>query len=249
MLLGTGLALSLGVPAFAAPAANAAPAATTIAAAPVAAAKVRTRAPHVTVKKSSGTQIRKVSAIKLTVRARSAGKAVAGKVSVKVSGKHVRTVPLRHGVARTRLPKSLKLGRHTVRLTVLPAAQTLRDVVRRRQVRVVSQHQAIVTVAKKYVGVRYVSGGTSPRGFDCSGFTSYVYAKAVHRRLSRTSGGQRHNGHVVSRSRAVAGDIIWTSGHVAIYLGGNRQIDAPRPGKTIQVRAIWQSHPTFIRAV
>ena len=106
-----------------------------------------------------------------------------------------------------------------------------------------------MTVAKKYVGVRYVSGGTSPRGFDCSGFTSYVYAKAVHRRLSRTSSGQRHNGHVVSRSRAVAGDIIWTSGHVAIYLGGNRQIDAPRPGKTIQVRAIWQSHPTFIRAV
>ncbi|GMA35091.1 hypothetical protein [Demequina litorisediminis] len=43
------------------------------------------------------------------------------------------------------------------------------------------------------------------------------------------------------------GDIIVTPGHVGIYAGPNLQIDAPRPGKTIQFRAIWQSNPTYVR--
>ena len=49
------------------------------------------------------------------------------------------------------------------------------------------------------------------------------------------------------RADALPGDLIWSPGHVGIYAGGNTQIDAPRPGKTIQFRDIWQSDPTFIR--
>jgi cell wall-associated NlpC family hydrolase len=105
---------------------------------------------------------------------------------------------------------------------------------------------AVVSIASRYIGVPYVSGGTSPSGFDCSGFTQYVYAQ-VGISLPRTSSAQRNVGTVVSRADAQPGDLIWTPGHVAIYAGNGMQIDAPRPGKTIQLRAIWQSSPTFIR--
>jgi len=247
--MGAGLALAVGLPTVTAPLASAAPAAAPATAAATTAATVKVRTPHVTLKRSATKQISKVSSIRLKVRATSRGKAVSGTVRVTVSGKHARTLKLHHGVATLKLTKKLTAGRRTVKVVVDPTSAALRKVVRRTHVRVVSQHQAIVAIAKKYVGVRYVSGGRTPRGFDCSGFTSYVYKKAVGKKLSRTSSGQRHNGHVVSRRSAQPGDIIWTAGHVAIYLGGNRQIDAPRPGKSIHVRAIWQSHPTFIRAV
>lgn len=105
---------------------------------------------------------------------------------------------------------------------------------------------AVLEVASRYVGVPYVSGGTTPEGFDCSGFTSYVYAQ-LGITLPRTSSAQRNAGTVVSRAEAQPGDLIWSPGHIGIYAGGDMMIDAPRPGKTVQFRSIWQSSPTFIR--
>ena len=105
---------------------------------------------------------------------------------------------------------------------------------------------AIVEIASRYVGVPYLWGGTTPDGFDCSGFTSYVYAQ-VGITLPRTSSDQRYAGTVVSRDQAQPGDLIWSPGHISIYAGGNLQVDAPVPGKTIQIREIWQSNPLFIR--
>jgi cell wall-associated NlpC family hydrolase len=104
----------------------------------------------------------------------------------------------------------------------------------------------IISIASRYVGVPYVYGGSSPSGFDCSGFTWYVYQQAGIS-IPRSSSEQRYAGTVVPRSQAQPGDIIWSPGHIGLYAGGNTQIDAPRPGKTIQFRNIWQSNPTFIR--
>ena len=92
----------------------------------------------------------------------------------------------------------------------------------------------------------YRWGGTTPDGFDCSGFTSYVYAQ-LGVSLPRTAEAQRAAGTVVSRADAQPGDLIVSPGHIGIYAGGDTQIDSPRPGKTIQFRAIWQTSPTFIR--
>ncbi|MBB2922799.1 C40 family peptidase [Cellulomonas cellasea] len=105
---------------------------------------------------------------------------------------------------------------------------------------------AIVEIAARYIGVPYVSGGTTPDGFDCSGYTSYVFAQ-VGITLPRTSAEQRYAGTVVSRADAQPGDLIWSPGHISIYAGDGMQLDAPRPGKTIQLRSIWQSSPVFIR--
>ncbi len=105
---------------------------------------------------------------------------------------------------------------------------------------------AVLEIAARYVGVPYVYGGSTPSGFDCSGFTQYVFAQ-LGVSLPRSSSAQRYVGQVVSQADALPGDLIWSPGHIAIYAGGNQQIDAPRPGKTVQFRAIWQSSPTFIR--
>lgn len=106
---------------------------------------------------------------------------------------------------------------------------------------------SIVKKAKSLAGTPYRTGGKSPKkGFDCSGFTSYVYKKAGIN-IPGQSSAQKAAGKRIPRSKAEPGDLIWTPGHVAIYLGGNKQIDAPKPGKRIHVRSIWQSNPTFLR--
>jgi cell wall-associated NlpC family hydrolase len=103
---------------------------------------------------------------------------------------------------------------------------------------------AVLEIAARYVGVPYVSGGSTPDGFDCSGFVSYVYGQ-LGISLPRSSGAYYDVGTRVSEPQP--GDIIVSPGHVGIYAGDGLQIDAPRPGKTIQFRGIWQSNPVFVR--
>ncbi|GAB4086442.1 C40 family peptidase [Myceligenerans cantabricum] len=104
----------------------------------------------------------------------------------------------------------------------------------------------IISIASRYVGTPYVSGGTTPSGFDCSGFTAYVYAQ-VGISLPHSSSSQAAGGTQVSASEAVAGDLVYAPGHVGIYAGGSTMIDAPKPGDTVQFRTIWMSNPIFIR--
>ena len=105
-----------------------------------------------------------------------------------------------------------------------------------------------VNIATQYIGVRYKLGGTNPKaGFDCSGFTQYVY-KLAGKNIPRTSAAQRSAGKTVSRAKARPGDLVWFSDfrHVAIYAGNGYIIDAPKAGKKVTKRKLWTSHVKYI---
>lgn len=108
--------------------------------------------------------------------------------------------------------------------------------------------QKLLAEAEKYLDTKYVFGGGTPEtGFDCSGLTSWVYG--VHGiEIPHSSEAQRKVGRVVSQEEALPGDIIWSPGHVSLYMGEGKQIEASRPlGWKIQIHDIWQDDPVFIR--
>jgi cell wall-associated NlpC family hydrolase len=110
---------------------------------------------------------------------------------------------------------------------------------------------AVLAIAARYVGTPYVYGGTTPHGFDCSGYTDYVY-RQLGISLPRTANQQLKATRHVPRSQARAGDLVFfVSGgrayHVGIYAGGGQMYDAPHTGKTVQKRAIWDAAVVFGR--
>jgi len=105
---------------------------------------------------------------------------------------------------------------------------------------------AIVAEGMKLVGTPYLAGGKGPGGFDCSGFIQYVFGLFGISTPSSSSG-YANIGTRVSAADALPGDILYTPGHVGIYAGGGQQLDSPVPGKTLQLRGIWQSNPVYIR--
>lgn len=103
--------------------------------------------------------------------------------------------------------------------------------------------EQVAAAARKYVGVPYVWGGTDPAsGMDCSGFVQRVY-QDLGIALPRVVRDQMTQGTpVASLADAKPGDLLVSFGgdHVAIYLGNGKAIDAPEPGKSIQVRDAWE---------
>ena len=103
----------------------------------------------------------------------------------------------------------------------------------------------VVTYARHLLGVRYSYGGTSPRsGFDCSGFTRFVFAH-FGVALPHYSVAQFNLGRRVSRRSLKPGDLVFFDGlgHVGIYLGGGRFIHAPHTGTRVSVQPLsgWYS--------
>jgi len=107
-----------------------------------------------------------------------------------------------------------------------------------------------VALAARYIGVPYVWGGESPAGFDCSGLVQFVY-DTLGVKLPRTSQEQAKIGISVPYSQAQPGDLLIysyssTADHVGLYAGGGQQIDAPKPGETVQEQAVDTAHLTSV---
>jgi cell wall-associated NlpC family hydrolase len=105
---------------------------------------------------------------------------------------------------------------------------------------------AVFQTALQYRGTPYVFGGSTPSGFDCSGFVMYVYAK-FGISLPHSVSGQAAAGTRIPLSEARPGDLVIMSGHDGFYAGNGMILDAPRPGKVVQMRSIWTSDYSIVR--
>ena len=98
-------------------------------------------------------------------------------------------------------------------------------------------HPAAASIALRYLGVPYVYGGASPSGFDCSGLVMYVYAQLgislPHYTVAQWNATQ-------PVSSPAPGDLVFFNGlgHVGIYLGGGRFINAPHTGSVVRIDSI-----------
>lgn len=102
-----------------------------------------------------------------------------------------------------------------------------------------SEGEAVVAYAEQFLGVPYVYGGNTPSGFDCSGFTSYVYAN-TYQSIPRVAQSQYDAIASVSRDELLPGDLVFfgsssaSISHVGIYVGEDTFIHAPHTGDVVK---------------
>jgi cell wall-associated NlpC family hydrolase len=95
----------------------------------------------------------------------------------------------------------------------------------------------VVSYARHFIGIPYRYGGSTPRsGFDCSGLVRFVY-RHFGIALPHSSWADLSHGHRVSRRSLRPGDLVFFfgAGHVGIYVGGGRLIDAPHSGTRVRI--------------
>lgn len=111
-----------------------------------------------------------------------------------------------------------------------------------------STASGIISAAKKYIGHNYVFGGTGPSGFDCSGFTQYIYSQAGIS-IPRTTTSQAYVGKSLSKSQLKPGDLLVFSNtykrgpsHVGVYIGDGNFVHAANSKKGVRVDSVNSSY-------
>ncbi|MGJ5828685.1 NlpC/P60 family protein [Streptomyces ossamyceticus] len=98
---------------------------------------------------------------------------------------------------------------------------------------------AALAAADTQLGKPYVSGGSGPNSYDCSGLTQWAYAQAGVS-ISRTTYTQQNDGTKIGRDQLMPGDLVFFNnlGHVGLYAGNNTVIHAPYPGKVVRYESM-----------
>ena len=104
---------------------------------------------------------------------------------------------------------------------------------------------AVVSIASSYAGTPYVYGGTTPRGFDCSGFVQYVFSR-VGISLPRTAQAQYGATQHIAKANKQPGDLIFmlesgNIGHVGIYAGNNSWWVSPHTGTVVKHQVLYSA--------
>ncbi len=105
-----------------------------------------------------------------------------------------------------------------------------------------SQYGTVVGIALQYLGTPYVWGASGPGAFDCSGFTSYVFAQ-VGVSLPHNAAAQYSYGVPVGRDQLEPGDLVFFDGlgHVGVYIGGGNFVHAPHTGDVVKISSLYDS--------
>jgi cell wall-associated NlpC family hydrolase len=112
----------------------------------------------------------------------------------------------------------------------------------------------VLAEAAKHKGAPYLFGAAGPKRFDCSGFTMYVFKKAVGRKLPHKANSQQKYGKAISKAGKKPGDLIVVrSGsygtHAGIYAGNGTMWASPRSGKTVARQKIWSRNYVVRRLI
>lgn len=235
-----GMVIAASMPATAAPAAAAAP--VSVAAPSVAAVGQLGRVSLAGVKKS------KLKKVRGTVTKRTAVKRKKATVKRK-----------RYSTKRKYTRTSRTYRRTAVRRVNRTYTRASRTAVRRTVARKVVKKAAnpapravagggVLRTAASLSGIYYRWGGTTTSGFDCSGFTSYVF-RANGKSLPRTAAAQQRATRRVSSPQP--GDLVFFGSpayHVGIYAGGGMMYDSPRTGRTTGLHKVWSAKVSYGRA-
>lgn len=225
----TALVSAMAATASAAPVTHAAPAAKSVA------KTVPAAAPAVTAPKAAGPVVAKFGTI--GVKAVAKPKPKPKPVVVPVVAPRTQTAASRSTTTRSTLPAtSGNSGGSATNNTPPPTHNPPPPV-----------SGGVLAIAASLSGIPYVYGGSTPAGFDCSGFTMYIFAK-VGISLPRTAAGQQ--AAVTRVSSPQPGDLVffgYPAYHVGIYAGNGMMYDSPRTGLSSGLRAIWSSSVTYGR--
>ncbi|MGW1667653.1 NlpC/P60 family protein [Streptomyces sp. NPDC002324] len=98
---------------------------------------------------------------------------------------------------------------------------------------------AALAAADTQLGKPYVSGGSGPNSYDCSGLTQWAYAQAGVS-ITRTTYTQQNDGTKIGRDQLMPGDLVFFNnlGHVGLYAGNGMVIHAPYPGKVVRYESM-----------
>jgi len=151
-------------------------------------------------------------------------------------------------------PDSADVALEVVRpISVDPNGRLARN--KKADTRFSDKAERALQVARSLRGARYRLGGTTPEGFDCSGYVGYVMGKIGITNIPRDSHSMFKAVPAIDRKDAQPGDLVFfhgksgSVGHVGIFAGGNSMWHAPQSGRAVGLNPIYSSNVTFGRVI